>query len=85
MREEGRQLIFREVSSDRWLVYDIAPFIAAHPGGSKALLRVVNTREDAQVHYEFHRAIGKKAWRKYLVGKISRLTRRVDFSSRGID
>ena len=61
LTKNGRIIIF-----NNHLVYDITELIDIHPGGGKCLInkKMKNCKRD----YDFHTALGKKTWEKYLIG-----------------
>ena len=58
-----------------WLVagdtiYDATSYIDQHPGGATSILRKSGGVEDCSVDLHFHSKQGRRAWEKYIVGKV---------------
>lgn len=51
-------------------VYDVTPFLLAHPGGEKSILQKAQRNEDCAMDLTFHSKGGQKLWKKYRIGQL---------------
>eukprot|EP00934_Nitzschia_sp_Nitz4_P004303 Nitzschia sp. Nitz4//scaffold51_size120721//111749//112267//NITZ4_003748-RA/size120721-processed-gene-0.166-mRNA-1//-1//CDS//3329553925//4293//frame0 len=53
-------------------VYDVTSYLSQHPGGVNSLLKRAGGVRDCTEDFLFHGAKGRKAWKRFHIGKVKR-------------
>lgn len=54
-------------------IYDVTDYVEHHPGGKSSLMKKIGGNVDCTKDFMFHSKSGQNHWKKYLIGKITKV------------